>query len=475
VATPDGIDGFLEYTQLVGKKPALALMGYQPMDSPFDAAQMNAYTDRNMVPMLSVNNPPGLYNRQIAQGAVDSALHAYAKAARTWGKPLFWRIGWEMNGNWYLQHSVGKYNTSQDYIDMWRHIVTIFRQEGANNVKFVYSPNTLCANACIDFGLMYPGDAYVDWVALDGYNWGNFRPESFWESFTDVFGKSYARMLQIAPGKPMMIAETASGEQGGDKAAWITSAFITEIPTHFPLLRAIIWFNFNKESEPDWRVNSSNATLQAYKKGVTNPHYQAELMSNSTTWLSTPGKPASTPSTPTATPQSPPATMMPIMITPRPTPAADQSTFFASFEHGQIDGWSTYDQTVSIQNSADLAYDGARSLKVLYENQDPLGYHHISISSEHAQAHPKPGQTLTAYVYVPDGSTKIAAHIFVEDGEHQWLADPVVALTPGKWELLTYTLPAGTATPVYHMGIQFVDGRGVGTRSFIALDAVRWQ
>lgn len=346
VATPGSINGFLDYTRLVNKKPAIALMGYKPMTSPFNAAELNAYTSLDVVPMLSINNPPGLYDRHIALGAVDSALHMYAKAAAAWGKPLFWRIDWEMNGNWYLQHSVGKYNTSQDYIHMWQHIVTIFRQEGANNVKFVYSPNTLCAHACIDFGLMYPGNAYVDWVALDGYNWGTFRKDSSWESFKDIFGKSYARMLQVAPDKPMMIAETASAEQGGDKAAWITSAFIEKIPTSFPLLKAIIWFNFNKESEPDWRVNSSNTALQAYKKVVTDPHYQVQLMSNGVAWMPLPRTPALTASTSTVTPQT--ATVVPIVLTPKPTPvvatptliaipAANQPTPFRAFERGDVD------------------------------------------------------------------------------------------------------------------------------------------
>jgi beta-mannanase len=335
VATPGGFNGFLDYTRLVSRKPALALMGYKPMNSPFNAAELNAYTDLNVVPMLSTNNPPGLYDRQIAQGAVDSALHRYAKAAAAWGKPLFWRIDWEMNGNWYPQHSVGQYNSSQDYIAMWRHIVTIFRQEEANQVKFVYSPNTLCAHACSDFGLMYPGNAYVDWVALDGYNWGTFRTDSSWESFLDLFGKSSARLLQVAPGKPMMIAETGSAEQGGDKAAWITSAFRAKILTSFPMLKAIIWFDFKKESEPDWRVNSSDTALQAYKKVVADPYYQAQLMSKGATWLPLPATPAHTPSPPTVTQASPTATAVPIVLTPQPTPvvATPNDTFNCGRTH----------------------------------------------------------------------------------------------------------------------------------------------
>jgi endoglucanase len=66
-----------------------------------------------------------------------------------------------------------------------------------------------------------------------------------------------------------MIAETASTESGGDKAAWITSAYLDEIPRQFPRLRAVVWFNHHKETS--WPVDSSPASLAAYSEVASSP------------------------------------------------------------------------------------------------------------------------------------------------------------------------------------------------------------
>ena len=42
----------------------------------------------------------------------------------------------------------------------------------------------------------------------------------------------------IAPSKPMVIAETASTEYGGSKAAWITDMLKTQLPLYFPKIKA---------------------------------------------------------------------------------------------------------------------------------------------------------------------------------------------------------------------------------------------
>jgi len=65
--------------------------------------------------------------------------------------------------------------------------------------------------------------------------------------------------------KPVMISETASTEVGGDKAQWITSAF-AQLPVRFPRIESLTWFNTNKET--DWRVESSPASLEAFRTAV---------------------------------------------------------------------------------------------------------------------------------------------------------------------------------------------------------------
>ena len=60
----------------------------------------------------------------------------------------------------------------------------------------------------------YPGDDYVDWVAVDGYNWGTSKDSSSWQSFDEIFGKPLADVARYAPGKPVMIAGATPGAVG---------------------------------------------------------------------------------------------------------------------------------------------------------------------------------------------------------------------------------------------------------------------
>ena len=50
----------------------------------------------------------------------------------------------------------------------------------------------------------------VDRVGLDGYNWGTTRRGSVWQSPAQVFGPTVAELRRVAPGKPLLLAETAS-------------------------------------------------------------------------------------------------------------------------------------------------------------------------------------------------------------------------------------------------------------------------
>lgn len=53
---------------------------------------------------------------------------------------------------------------------------------------------------------MGPGDDYVDWVCVDGYNWGNTDGGS-WQSFADVFKDIYPKVA--SKNKPILIGEMA--------------------------------------------------------------------------------------------------------------------------------------------------------------------------------------------------------------------------------------------------------------------------
>ena len=62
-------------------------------------------------------------------------------------------------------------------------------------------------------------------------------------------------------------------EEGSDKAAWIGDAF-SAIRNKYLQIRAIIWFHIAKET--DWRINSSEASLNAYCEAVVDDYWLSE-------------------------------------------------------------------------------------------------------------------------------------------------------------------------------------------------------
>lgn len=155
---------------------------------------------------------------------------------------MYLRFAHEMNGTWFPWSLGVNGNTAQEFRGAWKRIHGIFAQEGATNVRWVWSPYINCSG-CSSFSSVYPGNSYVDWVALDGYNWGTTLSGSSWQSMAQVFGPSYDAVTVLAPTKPFMIPEVTSAEKGGSKAEWIRNAFNRDIPNRLPKTKAVVWFS----------------------------------------------------------------------------------------------------------------------------------------------------------------------------------------------------------------------------------------
>jgi hypothetical protein len=208
---------------------------------------------------------------RIARGEHDRFIRAWARAAADWGHPFFLRFNWEMNvrGIWpYASGGTG--NTPGDFVRAWKRVHDLFVLEGASNATWVWCPN-IAYPGSTPLRELYPGDAYVDWTCLDGYNWprptGNGR-----RSFTDLFAASYDALVRdIAPRRPVMIGETATTGRTGIKGRWIDELF-TALPARFPRIRALVYFNKN-DDEADWPLERSRAGTAAFRRGVAAPRY----------------------------------------------------------------------------------------------------------------------------------------------------------------------------------------------------------
>ena len=296
----------------------------------FDTTLYERVRQRGSIPMINWNswageaggsaNQPNYQLIDIINGTYDAYIRQWARDAKAWGKPFFLRFDHEMNGTWYPWSEQANGNQPGQYIQAWRHVHDLFTQEGANNVTWVWSINTEYSNPySSNLEGLYPGDAYVDWVAIDGYNWGTnpAKPDS-WKSFAQVFTQTYNHLSQVAPNKPIMLSEFASTEYGGSKASWISDALGTQIPSNFPRIKAIVWFNNNAyegSGQMDWVIESSSSAQNAFANGIASTYYAANnfagLTSSPIQPLSSLPSPTATPTsgataTPTATPVSPP-------------------------------------------------------------------------------------------------------------------------------------------------------------------------
>ena len=176
------------------------------------------------IPLITIGN--GASTAEVAQGRHDVYLRQLAEGVRELGKPVFLRYAHRMddpaNSSWV--GSPGSYRAA------WAHVREIFAGLPAS---FVWAP-TAAAFASDSADRFYPGDEQVDWIAADGYNGPGCRPGTGWRELSDIFGDFY--VWGSSHGKPLMIGETGSVEDGGDpgrKAAWFDNAardLATEMP-----------------------------------------------------------------------------------------------------------------------------------------------------------------------------------------------------------------------------------------------------
>jgi hypothetical protein len=261
-------------TTLLGRAPSIFLT-YQGWDRGFYASDMQQIAQRGAAHVVTWV-PTGYTLQSIASGSHDAFIRAWASGAAAWGGRIYLRPMHEMNGDWYSWGRGVNGNTPSDFIAAWRHMHDIFVAQGATNVMWVWSPNVRYGSE-LPLADLYPGSGYVDWLGLDGYNWGldPHLGQPAWQSFEDIFGATYREVTSLAPGKPLMIAETASTENGGDKAQWIVQTFLTDIP-RYPDVQAAIWFN-EADGPSDFRINSSPASLAAFKQVLNSAVYSGRL------------------------------------------------------------------------------------------------------------------------------------------------------------------------------------------------------
>lgn len=243
--------------------------------------QANNLAAEGAVPMISWMpidraRPEANILSEIIRGEWDEYLIAWIKGAQQWlssqsaafisTEPrLMIRFAHEFNGNWYSYSR----NQPQEYVSAWQYVHVLFDEYRLNGrllndyIEWVWCPNNLNFDEVQDFTQYYPGDEFVDWAGIDGYNWGGNFTWSQWKSFSEVFSSAYKTLETNFPNKPIMIAEVGSanpddtpditkGQAGSNmdknqnKNRWFKK-MVKQLPEKFPLVKAVSIFNTNKE------------------------------------------------------------------------------------------------------------------------------------------------------------------------------------------------------------------------------------
>jgi Glycosyl hydrolase family 26 len=238
IASYKPIDAF---AKKIGRQPNIVLY-YSAWGDPFEIRLATAAYAHKAVPFVQID-PGHATMAAIAAGQYDTYLRSYADQVRAYGHSVIIGFAAEMNGDW---DSWGwRHTRPATWIAAWRHFVTIFRQQAANNVTWIWTIDQINHET----GRMqdwWPGASYVTWIGIDGYY--HFPSDTF----ASLFGQTIAEVRMFTD-DPVLLSETAIGQVAGQ---------VAKVPDLFTGIRAyhllgFVWFDQFQDQgvyHQDWRL-----------------------------------------------------------------------------------------------------------------------------------------------------------------------------------------------------------------------------
>jgi mannan endo-1,4-beta-mannosidase len=249
---PNSVTAVNQFQSLTGTKLRV-VMYYSGWDEAFQASFAATLDHMHIIPLVQMD-PDTVSLTEIADGSQDGYLVSYADAVRFYGRAVILSFGHEMNGDWY---SWGYQSSSpREFIAAWRHIVTVFRSQGADNVTWLWTVNSIAGGGTriADPDDWWPGSKYVTWAGIDGYY---YRKS---ETFNTLFEPTIADIRKVTR-IPILIAETGVAPKAG-KVAKIADLFAGVKANH---VLGLVWFD--AEGNRDWRIDTP-AVIAAFRRAA---------------------------------------------------------------------------------------------------------------------------------------------------------------------------------------------------------------
>ncbi|WP_282074673.1 glycosyltransferase [Maribacter aquivivus] len=173
--------------------------------------------------------------KNIVEGNFDEYLIDTAKKIKTLKSPILLRFAHEFDNPAYPWSLSGD-NTPEEFINAWRYVVRLFREQSADNIYWVWNPWHSSA-----IQSYFPGDDYVDWVGVDILNYEKLNKDGVGYSFKELYASFHDKLKSVTE-KPVIIAEFGTLNDSVSKNKWVHNAF-ESIEKDFKEIKGLVLFN----------------------------------------------------------------------------------------------------------------------------------------------------------------------------------------------------------------------------------------
>lgn len=250
------------FAKEIDKKPNLVAV-FESFDDEFAASEVRKLHEYGALTIIRWE-PYDVPLKDIAAGKHDEYVIRFAQAVRELNLPIALTFAHEMNGHWYSWGT--KTNKAAHFVAAWRHLHRIFEQQGATNVIWTWTPNVINYLRSVKLKPLYPGDAYVDWVGIDGYYTVHGQ-----KTFADLFGPTM-REIRTFTKRPMLIVETGA-EPAANRPEQIEN-LLTTVAASKDLI-GVTYFDINGSGQ--WNIDRDRAALRAFARGAGKDVYGFDI------------------------------------------------------------------------------------------------------------------------------------------------------------------------------------------------------
>lgn len=262
----DRRNDILNYEADLGRNLDIA-HDFYPIHQQWNVSRLNWYIDGGRIPMVTWR--VGTNADDFLAGDYDEQIRVRAQQAKQVDGLFFNRFFHEMDSYVRIDWGLDGADGAAKFVQMWRHTYNIFAQEGVTNAVWVWSPATF------RWGVSpvpyYPGDNFVDWIAVDPYLWSPCNTAQY-TSVTDEMGTAFWDFAAAHPTKPIMLAEWGAGDQPGTDHRERFLDSVGDMVKANPNVAALVYFDAYENLPCDWRLEDDADGWAAYRNLAHDPY-----------------------------------------------------------------------------------------------------------------------------------------------------------------------------------------------------------